>query len=114
MHDAESPPNTPTDEQTIGVGGDERILTSHKTFYLEDGNVEIVCGNTIFRVHTPILSFSSCKLQSVLSPSTLLNAPMPEGCPRIVFKDSADDFAILLKMIYTPGYAPSLDVGFVN
>ena len=137
LHDVESSPNTPTDEQIItssptlsistvsdltptesgddiGEGGDERILTSHKTFYLEDGNVEIACGNTIFRVHAPVLSFSSCKLQSVLSPSTLLNAPMPEGCPRIVFKDSADDFAILLKMIYTPGYVPPLDVGFLN
>jgi hypothetical protein len=40
---------------------------------------------------------------------------MPEGCPRVVFKDSAEDFAVLLKMIYTPGYVPPpFDVSSVN
>ena len=80
--------------------------TRHETFYLEDGNVEIMCGQTIFKVHSPILSFSSRNLRDMLSSPTLLNAPIPEGCPRIAFKDSAEDFAVLLKMIYTPGYAP--------
>jgi len=75
----------------------------HETFYLEDGNVEILCGQTIFRVHSPIVSFSSPILRDMLSPSTLLSTPMPEGCPRVVFRDSAEDFAVLLKMIYTPG-----------
>ncbi|KAF9646652.1 hypothetical protein BDM02DRAFT_2983215 [Thelephora ganbajun] len=84
--------------------GEERIPAHHEMFYLEDGNVEIVCGHTIFRVHSPIVSFSSPNLRGILSPSTLLNAPTPEGCPRIVFEDSAEDFAVLLKMIYTPGF----------
>ena len=100
---------TPTElDDAIGEGDDEEITTRHETFYLEDGNVEVVCGRTIFRIHSPVVSFSSPKLRDVLSPSTLLNAPMSEGCPRIVFKDSADDFAVLLRMIYTPGYAPFL------
>ena len=86
----------------------EQTTTRHDTFYFEDGNVEIVCGDTIFRVHSTTISFSSSKLRDMLSPSTLLNAPMPEGCPRTVFKDSAEDFGILLKMIYTPGYVPSI------
>jgi len=89
----------------IGEGG-ERIPTRHETFYLEDGNVEIVCGHTVFRVHSTVVSFSSPNLRNMLSSSTLLNAPMPEGCPRVVFKDSAEDFAVLLKIIYTPGYVP--------
>ena len=87
----------------IGEGSDELVPTHHKVFYLEDGNVEIVCGHTIFRVHSQIVSFSSPNLRDMLSPSTLLNAPMPEGCPRIDFEDGAEDFAILLRMIYTPG-----------
>ena len=91
-----------SDEDTR-EGGDERILIRHKTFYLEDGNMEIVCGHTIFRVHSPIVSFSSPTLRNILSPSALCNAPTPEGCPQIIFKDSAEDFAVLLKMIYTPG-----------
>ena len=90
----------------IGVDSSKWILTRHETFYLEDGNVEIVCGHTIFRVHSPVVSFSSRNLRDVLSPFTLLNAPMPEGCPRVVFKDSAEDFGVLLMMIYTPGYIP--------
>jgi hypothetical protein len=91
-------------DEDIGENGDERVTTRHDTFYFEDGNIEIVCGHTIFRVHSTIVSFSSPKLRDMLSPSTLLNAPMPDGRPRIVIKDSSEDFAVLVKMIYTPGW----------
>ena len=74
----------------------------HHTFYFEDGNVEIACGDTIFRVHSTIVSFSSSKLREILSQPALLNAPTPEGRPLITVSDSAEDFAMLLKMIYTP------------
>jgi hypothetical protein len=95
---------TPTEsDEDIGESIDERIPAHHETFYLEDGNVEVVCGHTIFRVHSPVVSFSSPKLRDMLSPSTLLSAPMPGGCPRVASTDSAEDFAVLLKMIYTPG-----------
>ena len=79
------------------------MTARHDAFYFEDGNVEIVCGDTVFRVHSSILSYSSPKLRDMLSPSTLLDAPMPEGCPRIVFADSVEDFAVLLRVICTPG-----------
>ena len=98
---------TPTElGDDTGESSDEGVFTHHKTFYLEDGNVEIACGHTIFRVHSTVVSFSSSKLRGMLSPLTLLDAPMPEGYPRIVLKDSVNDFAILMKMIYTPGYVP--------
>ena len=84
----------------------ERTLTRHDTFYFEDGNVEVVCGHTVFRVHSTTISFASPKLRDILSHSVLLHAPTPEGCPRVVFKDDAEDFSVLLKMIYTPGYVP--------
>ena len=92
-------------ESSEGVeeGGAEPTTARHETFYLEDGNVEILCGPTVFRVHSPIVSFSSPKLRDILSPPALLGAEIPEECPRIVLPDSAEDFAILLKMIYTPG-----------
>jgi len=107
---------TPTElGDDIGEGSAEGAIIYHETFYLEDGNVEVVCGHTIFRIHSPIISFSSPKLRDLLSPSTLLDAPKPEGCPRIVFKDSAEDFAVLLRMIYTPGCVPPpLDVSTVD
>jgi len=84
--------------------------TRHDTFYFEDGNVEIVCRGTKFRVHSTIISFASSKLRDILSPPTLLSAPMPEGIPRILISDSTEDFAVLLKMIYMPGLvSPSLE-----
>ena len=106
---------TPTE---LGYGtecSEEQATTRHDTFYFEDGNMEIACGDTMFRVHSTVVSFSSPKLRDILSPSTLLNAPIPEGCPRIVFTDNPEDFAVLLKMIYTPGYVlPLSDVCSVN
>ena len=106
---------TPTEfDEDNGEDSGERMVTRHETFYLEDGNVEVVCEQTIFRVHSSIVSFSSPILRDML-PSSTLNAPMPKGCPRVVLKDNAEDFAVLLKMIYTPGYAsPLLNVGPVN
>ena len=105
---------TPTESgKDDGEGGGEWMPT-HETFYLEDGNVEIVCGHTIFKVHSPVLSFSSRNLRDMLSPSTLLNAPTPGGCPRVFFMDSAEDFAVLLEMIYTPGCVPPPDTGYMN
>ena len=98
---------TPTEfGEDIEESSGKRDPIRHETFYLEDGNVEIVCGQTIFRVHSTVISFSSPGLRNILSSSALLGALMPEGCPRVVFKDNPEDFSVLLKMIYTPGYVP--------
>ena len=106
---------TPTELSRDTEPTEEQATTRHDTFYFGDGNVEIVCGGTVFRVHSTTISFSSSKLRDLLSPSALLNAPMPEGCPRVVFDDSAEDFVVLLKMIHTPGWvAPSLEVDSAN
>ena len=94
---------TPTELGEEIEHDDEQATARHATFYFEDGNVEIVCGSTLFRVHSTIISFSSSKLRDILSPSELLHAPTPEGRPRITISESAEDFGILLKMIYTPG-----------
>jgi len=93
---------TPTEFGEEIERGEEQAIARHDTFYFEDGNVEVVCGLTLFRVHSTIISFSSSKLRDVLSPSALLHAPTPEGRPRITISESAEDFGILLKMIYTP------------
>jgi hypothetical protein len=93
---------TELDGDIVNSGG-ERMATRHDIFYFEDGNVEVACGDTLFRVHSTVVSFSSPKLRDMLSPSTPLNAPTPEGRHRIIANDNSEDFAILLKMIYTPG-----------
>jgi len=96
---------TPTElGEDIGEGGGEQTVTRHETFYFEDGNVEIVCGGTVFRVHSTIISFSCPKLGELLSQSGLPHAQTPPGPHRISVTDSAGDFAVLLKMIYTPGW----------
>ncbi|KAF9646059.1 hypothetical protein BDM02DRAFT_321441 [Thelephora ganbajun] len=94
----------PTDLGEEIEHGQELTATCHDTFYFEDGNVEIMCGDTIFRVHSTIVSFSSPNLRDILSQPALLRAPTPEGPPRIAISDSVEDFAVLLKMIYTPGF----------
>ena len=97
---------TPTELGEEIEPGEKQTTTLHDALYFEDGNVEIVCGDTIFRVHSTIISFASSRLREILSQSELLNAPTPEGRPRISISDSAEDFGVLLKMIYTPGLVP--------
>ena len=102
---------TPTElGEDINDSNGEGTSIRHNTFYFEDGNVEIMCEHTLFRVHSTTISFSSPKFREILSPSVLLHAPMSEGCPRITITDTVQDFAVLLTMIYTPGYV-SLPVG---
>jgi hypothetical protein len=107
---------TPTElGDDIQEGNNERMTTRHETFYFEDGNVEILSGSTVFRVHSTIISFSSPKLRDILSQSALLHVLAPEGPPRITVTDSVVDFAVLLKMIYTPGCVSSIPhAGSVN
>jgi hypothetical protein len=77
----------------------------HDTFYLEDGNVEVLCANTLFRVHTSALSFHSPVLGQMFAKANLATAESPNGCPRILSSDTARGFATLLKIVYLPGHA---------
>ena len=88
----DEPPNDPT------------AAAPHETFYFEDGNAEVLCGNTLFRVHTAILFFHSPVLRQILSQNSLATAESPNGCPRILSSDTPRDFATLLKTIYLPGF----------
>jgi len=87
---------------------DPTTITSHDTFYLEDGNVEVLCGNTLFRIHTSVLSFHSPVLSQIFAKANLVTAESPNGCPRIPSSDTAADFATLLKAVYLPGYVTLL------
>ena len=84
---------------------DSATTTPHDTFYLEDGNVEVLCGNTLFRVHASIVSFHSPVLSQMLAKANLAAAESPNGCPRISSSDPVADFTTLLKIIYLPVYA---------
>jgi len=93
--------DAPDDEAPV----DSTTITSHDTFYFEDGNVEVLCGNTLFRIHTSILSLHSPVLSQIFTKANLAAAESPSGCPRISSSDTVIDFATLLKIIYLPGYA---------
>ncbi|KAF9646043.1 hypothetical protein BDM02DRAFT_3189167 [Thelephora ganbajun] len=92
------------DESPVGTPIDSNAQVQHETFYLEDGNVEVLCGNTLFRVHTSILSFHSPALRRMFAQTSLATADSPNGCPRILSSDTSTDFATLLKIIYLPGF----------
>ena len=96
--------DTPDDESPI----DPEAITTHSTFYLEDGNAEVLCGNTLFRVHTSILSLQSPALRRMFAQTSLASAESPNGCPRILSSDTATDFITLLKMVYLLGYVALL------
>ena len=64
----------------------------------------MLCDNTLFRVHTSILSTRSPALRQMLAQTSLATAGSPDGCPRILSSDTDTDFAILLKMMYHSGY----------
>ena len=82
---------------------DPKTTTPHETFHLEDGNAEVLCGNTLFRVHTTVLSFHSPTLRQMFTQTALAAAELPNGCPRLSSTDTAGDFATLLKTVYLPG-----------
>ena len=86
------------------IPSDPMAVVPHQTFYLEDDSVEVLCGNTLFRVHTTILSFHSPAFRRMFAQASLARAESPNGCPRITSSDTAADFATLLKMIYFPGF----------
>ena len=86
---------------------DPAAITPHRTFYLEDGNAEVLCGNTLFRVHPTILSFHSPALRQMFAQKTFTTVELPNGCPRILSSDTPRDFATLLKIIYLPVYVLS-------
>ena len=99
---------TAADTSDAEFSVDPTAINTHDTFYLEDGNVEVLCENTLFRVHTSVLSFHSPSLRRVFSQTGLASAESPNGCPRILSSDTTVDFTTLLKIVYLPEYRVSL------
>ena len=105
----------PIDHEISDTSDDELPINPtdaapHGTFYLEDGNVEVQCGHTLFRVHTSVLSLHSPVLRRMFTQTILAAAETPNGCPRISSSDTAKDFATLFKIIYLPGFRRSTHI----
>jgi len=88
-----------------GLLVDPTAIVPHETFHLDDGNVEVLCGNTLFRVHASTLSFHSPALRRMFAQTSLVTAESSNGCPRILSSDAATDFVTLLNIVYLPEYA---------
>ena len=88
------------DEFSIGP----MAVAPHETFYLEDGNAEVLCKNTLFRVHASSMSFHSPTLRRMFAQTSLAKVESPNGCPRLLSSDTPKDFATLLKIVYLPGF----------
>jgi len=87
---------------------DPMAMVPHETFYLEDGNVEVLCGNTLSRVTVSTLSFYSPALRQMFAQTNLATAESPNGCRRILSSDTAKDFTTLLKVVYLPEFVALL------
>ena len=103
--------STLSDSTIAGTSDDEFIhdpkaIVPHDAFYLDDGNVEVLYGSTLFGVHAGTMSFHSVVLSRMFAKSNIITAESPNGCPRILSSDEAMDFATLLKVIYLPAYVP--------
>ena len=82
---------SPIDTAIAGVSDNEppvggpAATAQHETFYLQDGNVEVLCGNTLFCVHTSTLSSHSPALRRMFAQTWIRrNHQMvaPVSCPR--------------------------------
>lgn len=106
-----SPTISSTSELTITNSEDDREdeidilskLSPHERFYLPDGNLLIICEETVFRVHTGLLTLNSRILREKLAPLKLIEAEQYEGCPCIYLPDKSHEFYVLLMVIYHPG-----------
>jgi len=62
--------------------------------------MEVLCENTLFRVHSHNLRTCSPVLANILSPMDLVRIESRNPCPCIVLPTTAADFAVFLKFAY--------------
>ena len=75
---------------------EQKPFKDHPTLYLDDGNVIITAGKTLFRVHVSLLS----KHSSVLRDLFRTRHDTFRGLQHITVDDSSEDMEALLNVIY--------------
>ncbi|OCH86743.1 hypothetical protein OBBRIDRAFT_760861 [Obba rivulosa] len=83
--------------QTSEDETDVKVFTNHPTLYHEDGNVILSCGNTLFCVHRSVVAKHSPVLKRMLDDAPPL---VLRGCQHLELQDSAEDFEVLLGVLY--------------
>ncbi|TFK49208.1 hypothetical protein OE88DRAFT_1727034 [Heliocybe sulcata] len=72
--------------------------------WFDDGNVIILAGGTLFRIHRGILAAHSAVFQDILSAPRLEEPAIMDDCPFVQLPDDARDVEEFLKVYYVPGY----------
>ncbi|KAI1786070.1 hypothetical protein LXA43DRAFT_1111894 [Ganoderma leucocontextum] len=68
-------------------------------YWLEDGNVVLIAGETAFRIYKSLLARQSEVFRDMFSASDLDAGPMFDGCPAVHLSDSAEDLRALLQAL---------------
>ncbi|KAH9834816.1 uncharacterized protein C8Q71DRAFT_812365 [Rhodofomes roseus] len=115
MSDAAQPPRKrsrqPHLEDDAELGRyDDSAFVEHPSLYYDDGNVNLSCENTLFRVHRSIVSKHSPVLCDILT-SNEHEDRKPDilrGCLDVPLDETKEDAEVLLKIVYNDFRVESL------
>ena len=77
---------------------DAELLVDHPTLYMDDGNVILQCGKTLFRVHRTVLSKHSSVFQERLAPERDHNTF--RGCILVQVEVDKAGMEAILEVLY--------------
>ena len=74
-------------------------LEHDREFWMEDGNMVLVCGNTAFRVYRGLLASQSTVFADMLASSSPAAGETYEGCPVVRLSDAPEDMRHFLRIL---------------
>ena len=97
--------STLADTSDIGPLVGPTVVIPHEILYLDDGDVDMLCRITLFRVIVSALSLHSPALRQLFARTNPATAESPNRLlSRILSPDTTNDFAKLIKVVYHPGF----------
>jgi hypothetical protein len=86
----------------------------HSELYLRDGNVVLLCENTLFRVYGGVLAMNSQVFKDMFSLEGIqpTGAETYDGCPCIRLPDQAKDIERLLNVLLIAGFVTAATISF--
>ncbi|PIL26455.1 hypothetical protein GSI_12213 [Ganoderma sinense ZZ0214-1] len=80
-------------------------LTRSEDFWIPDGNIVLVAGETAFRVYQGLLTLQSTVFADMFASSSPRTEECYDGCPVIRLQDSPRDLVHLLRVLLPTSYA---------
>jgi hypothetical protein len=86
----------------------------HPKLYIQDGNVVLLCENTLFRVYGGVLAMNSQVFKDMFSLEGIqpTDAETYDGCPCIRLPDQAKDIERLLNVLLIAGFVTAATISF--